>query len=420
MKNIKELEQYDAKLVERFIRYAKFETRSDSKSGLVPSTACQIEFQKMLAAEMKEIGFSDVYLDEGRGVLTASVPSTLSVDIPAIAFIAHVDTADFNAENVNPKIHDNYDGLDIVLNKGRDIVLSSTEFPSLKNYIGQTLITTSGDTLLGADDKAGVAEIMTACEYILNNKDIEHGDIKIVFGTDEEIGEGAERIDVKKLNAKFAFTMDGGPVGELEYESFNACEAKIFIKGKNIHPGSAKDTMINALKIANEIQNAMPEFDVPETTCNREGFIHLVRMEGVVDSAYLEYIIRDHDKNMFEAKKAYISRVVKYLNDKYENRISLELKDEYYNMGEIIKNDMTPVELANKAMENLGIEVITKPIRGGTDGSRLSFMGLPTPNIFAGGENFHGRYEFIAVESMIKAKNVIIEIVKLSKSYLDK
>jgi len=293
-------------------------------------------------------------------------------------------------------------------------ILSPKDFPNLKNYVGKTLITTDGTTLLGADDKAGVSEIVTAGAYLLAHPEIEHGKIRVAFGPDEEIGRGADLFDVEEFGCDFAYTMDGGPVGELEYESFNAAQAEITIQGKNVHPGTAKDTMVNALEIARQFQNALPEFEVPEHTSGREGFYHLMYANGVVEEAKLVYIIRDHDRTLFEAKKAYLQLVADRLNASLDsNRISIDMKDQYYNMAEIIEKDFRAVEVAQKAMENLSITPIIEPIRGGTDGSKISFMGLPTPNIFAGGENFHGRYEFVAVESMEKARDVIIEIAQL-------
>lgn len=403
------------KLIERFIEYAKKETRSDSSSTTVPSTANQTIFLKDLVVELEELGFEDVKLNAKNSFVTATIPATTNKKVPTIGFIAHIDTADFEAKNICPKIVKNYDGKDIILNEEEDIVLSVKDFPNLKNYIGKTLITTNGKTLLGADDKAGVAEIVTAAAYLLNHKEIEHGKIRVGFGPDEEIGRGADLFDVEDFACDFAYTMDGGPLGELKYESFNAAQALISIEGKNVHPGTAKDTMVNSMAIAREIQEAMPRYLVPEHTSNREGFFHLCSIEGTVEFTKLEYIIRDHNRELFEDKKAYIRRLVDRMNEKLDKkRISLDLKDEYYNMGEIIEKDFRCVELAKEAMLSLGIEPNIKAIRGGTDGSKISFMGLPTPNIFAGGENFHGRYEFVCVETMEKARDLIIEIVKIN------
>ena len=401
-------------LVDRFIRYVKKETRSDEASTTVPSTPSQTEFLKDLVEELVELGYQDVRLNPKNSFVTATIPATTTKEVPVVGFIAHVDTADFEARNVQPQFHENYDGEAIVLDKEGKFVLSPKDFPNLKNYVGKTLITTDGTTLLGADDKAGVSEIVTAGAYLLAHPEIEHGKIRVAFGPDEEIGRGADLFDVEEFGCDFAYTMDGGPVGELEYESFNAAQAEITIQGKNVHPGTAKDTMVNALEIARQFQNALPEFEVPEHTSGREGFYHLMYANGVVEEAKLVYIIRDHDLTLFEAKKAYLQLVADRLNASLDsNRISIDMKDQYYNMAEIIEKDFRAVEVAQKAMENLSITPIIEPIRGGTDGSKISFMGLPTPNIFAGGENFHGRYEFVAVESMEKARDVIIEIAQL-------
>ena len=401
-------------LIDRFIRYVKKETRSDEASTTVPSTPSQTEFLKDLVEELVELGYQEVRLNPKNSFVTATIPATTTKEVPVVGFIAHVDTADFEARNVQPQFHENYDGEAIVLDKEGKFVLSPKDFPNLKNYVGKTLITTDGTTLLGADDKAGVSEIVTAGAYLLAHPEIEHGKIRVAFGPDEEIGRGADLFDVEEFGCDFAYTMDGGPVGELEYESFNAAQAEITIQGKNVHPGTAKDTMVNALEIARQFQNALPEFEVPEHTSGREGFYHLMYANGVVEEAKLVYIIRDHDRKLFEAKKAYLQLVADRLNASLDsNRISIDMKDQYYNMAEIIEKDFRAVEVAQKAMENLSITPIIEPIRGGTDGSKISFMGLPTPNIFAGGENFHGRYEFVAVESMEKARDVIIEIAQL-------
>ena len=401
-------------LIDRFIRYVKKETRSDEASTTVPSTPSQTEFLKDLVEELVELGYQDVRLNPKNSFVTATIPATTTKEVPVVGFIAHVDTADFEARNVQPQFHENYDGEAIVLDKEGKFVLSPKDFPNLKNYVGKTLITTDGSTLLGADDKAGVSEIVTAGAYLLAHPEIEYGKIRVAFGPDEEIGRGADLFDVEEFGCDFAYTMDGGPVGELEYESFNAAQAEITIQGKNVHPGTAKDIMVNALEIARQFQNALPEFEVPEHTSGREGFYHLMYANGVVEEVKLVYIIRDHDRNLFEAKKAYLQLVADRLNASLDsNRISIDMKDQYYNMAEIIEKDFRAVEVAQKAMENLSITPIIEPIRGGTDGSKISFMGLPTPNIFAGGENFHGRYEFVAVESMEKARDVIIEIAQL-------
>lgn len=402
-------------LIPRFIRYVKTETRSDATSTTVPTTQSQVEFAKELAEELKEIGLSEVAYNDKNGYVTATVPSNIDKEVPTIGFIAHIDTADFNAENVQPQFHENYDGEAIVLNEAENIVLSPTDFPNMKNYLGQTLITTDGTTLLGSDDKSGVAEIVTAMEILVNDDSIKHGKIRVGFGPDEEIGIGADLFDVEEFNAEFAYTMDGGPVGELEFESFNAAAADITIQGKNVHPGTAKGKMVNAIKLAMAFDAQLPQDEVPEKTEGREGFYHLLSITGEEEKAALSYIIRDHDRNKFEDRKATIQKVAEDMNASLDSdRVQVSLKDQYYNMGEIIEKDMTPIELAQEAMESLGIKPNIKPIRGGTDGSKISFMGLPTPNIFAGGENFHGRYEFVAVESMEKATNVIVEIARLN------
>ena len=401
-------------LKDRFLRYVKFETRSDEKSETIPSTPTQLEFAKILAKELEEIGMENVYVNDACFV-NATLPGNVDKDVPVIGFIAHMDTADFNATNVNPKIVENYDGEDIVLNEAKDIVLSVEEFPNLKNYVGKTVITTDGTTLLGADDKAGIVEIVEAMKYLIEHPEIKHGTVKVAFGPDEEIGRGADNFNVEEFGADFAYTMDGGPIGELEYESFNAAGAVFKIKGKSVHPGTAKGKLINASLIAAEIVNSFPADEVPEKTEGYEGFYFLDKINSNCEEAELSYILRDHDREKFEAKKKFAANVAKKINEKYgKELVSVEIKDQYYNMGEIIKDHMNVVEIAKKAMENLGIKPVIEPIRGGTDGSKISFMGLPTPNIFAGGENFHGKYEFVALESMILATDVIVEIVKLN------
>ena len=401
-------------LKDRFLRYVKFETRSDEKSETIPSTPTQLEFAKILAKELEEIGMENVYVNDACFV-NATLPGNVDKEVPVIGFIAHMDTADFNATNVNPKIVENYDGEDIVLNEAKDIVLSVEEFPNLKNYVGKTMITTDGTTLLGADDKAGIVEIVEAMKYLIEHPEIKHGTVKVAFGPDEEIGRGADNFNVEEFGADFAYTMDGGPVGELEYESFNAAGAVFKIKGKSVHPGTAKGKLINASLIAAEVVNSFPADEVPEKTEGYEGFYFLDKINSNCEEAELSYILRDHDREKFEAKKKFAANVAKKINEKYgKELVSVEIKDQYYNMGEIIKDHMNVVEIAKKAMENLGIKPVIEPIRGGTDGSKISFMGLPTPNIFAGGENFHGKYEFVALESMILATDVIVKIVKLN------
>ena len=404
---------YDT-LKDRFLKYVKFETRSDEKSETIPSTPTQLEFAKILAKELEEIGMENVYVNDACFV-NATLPGNIDKDVPVIGFIAHMDTADLNANNVNPQVVENYDGKDIVLNEAKDIVLSVEEFPNLKNYVGKTVITTDGTTLLGADDKAGIVEIVEAMKYLIEHPEIKHGTVKVAFGPDEEIGRGADNFNVEEFGADFAYTMDGGPVGELEYESFNAAGAVFKIKGKSVHPGTAKGKLINASLIAAEVVNSFPADEVPEKTEGYEGFYFLDKINSNCEEAELSYILRDHDREKFEAKKKFAANVAKKINEKYgKELVSVEIKDQYYNMGEIIKDHMNVVEIAKKAMENLGIKPVIEPIRGGTDGSKISFMGLPTPNIFAGGENFHGKYEFVALESMILATDVIVEIVKLN------
>ncbi|UPQ85578.1 peptidase T [Ignavigranum ruoffiae] len=401
---------------ERLIRYAKINTRSDEASETIPSTSIQFDLLHLLVDELKQIGMSEVSLSSENAFVTATLPANTEEELPTIGFIAHVDTADFNSEQVNPQIVKNYQGPEIVLNQEQGIVMAESEFPNLKTYHGQTLITTDGTTLLGADDKAGIAEIMTAMEYFIQHPEIKHGKVRVAFGPDEEIGRGAEHFDAEGFAVDFAYTMDGGPVGELEYESFNAAAAKLQVTGKNIHPGTAKDKMINAITLLNQFISQLPEDEVPEKTEGRQGFYHVTEMSGTVDEAQLSMIIRDHDREIFEQRKTLVQEIVEGINQAYDKApIALELKDQYYNMAEVIKKDMRPVNLAEQAMKELEIEPLIKPIRGGTDGSVISFMGIPTPNIFAGGENMHGRYEFVAVESMVKATEVIIKIVSLNK-----
>ncbi|MBB2479010.1 peptidase T [Bacillus sp. APMAM] len=401
-------------IIERFTSYVKVDTQSNEESNTCPSTPGQMTLLNMLVEELKSIGMEEVTIDEN-GYVMASLPSNTDKDVPTIGFLAHVDTAtDFTGKNVKPQIVENYDGSDIVLNDDLHIVLSPKDFPSLEQYKGHTLVTTDGTTLLGADNKAGVTEIMTAMAYLIKHPEIKHGKVRVAFTPDEEIGRGPHKFDVSAFNAKFAYTVDGGPLGELEYESFNAAGAKITIKGNNIHPGSAKGKMINSLKIAMELQGKLPAEEAPEYTDGYDGFYHLLSMNGDVELTKLAYIIRDHDREKFNAKKVNLEKIVHELQDKYgKDNIILEMNDQYYNMKEKIEPVKEIVDIAYQAMKNLDIEPIIAPIRGGTDGSQLSYMGLPTPNIFTGGENFHGKYEYISVDNMIKATNVVIEIVKL-------
>ncbi len=406
-------EQFFQETQERLIRYAKINTRSDEASTSVPSTACQLDLLHLLVDELKAIGLQEVEFNPENAFVTATLPATSDKPVPTIGFIAHVDTADFNSENVQPRLIPNYDGQDIVLNQAQDIVMKVADFPSLSSYQGQTLIVTDGTTLLGADDKSGIAEIMTAMAYLAAHPEIEHGKVRVAFGPDEEIGRGADRFDVEHFGCDFAYTMDGGPVGELQYESFNAAGARLHFRGKNIHPGTAKGKMINAVQLLKDFLSALPEDQVPEKTDGRQGFIHPMEAQVTVDQGQLDLIIRDHDRQAFQAKKDLVQSIVDKMNAAYPVPVvSLEMKDQYYNMAEVIEQDMQSVELAKSAMEAIGIKPIIEPIRGGTDGSKISFMGLPTPNIFAGGENMHGRYEFVAVESMVKATQVIVGIIQ--------
>ncbi|MGX6980073.1 peptidase T [Vagococcus elongatus] len=406
-------------LVSRFLKYVKIDTRSDSASKTVPSTESQVAFGKMLVEELKEIGMSAVKYNDENGFVTAELPANTDKEgVRSIGFIAHMDTADFNSVGVNPQIVENYDGKsDISLDGEGKFKLTVKDFPNLANYEGQTLITTDGSTLLGADDKSGIAEIMSAMEYLLKTPEIKHGKIKVAFGPDEEIGVGADRFDVDDFAVDFAYTMDGGPVGELNYETFSAAQADITIQGMNVHPGTAKDTMINALQLAIDFHNLLPSEEVPEKTEGYEGFFHLMKLSGNVEEAELSYIIRDHDREKFEDKKKKTTAIQNELNAAFDQeRVKVNMYDQYYNMGEIIAKDMSIIELAKEAMVNTGITPKIEPVRGGTDGSKISYMGIPTPNIFAGGENMHGRFEFVAVESMEKATDVIVEIIRLNEA----
>jgi tripeptide aminopeptidase len=406
-------------VVDRFLKYVKFDTESDPNSGVTPSTPGQLVLAEELKKELTALGLEDISLDS-KGYLMATLPSNTDKKVPTIGFVAHMDTSpDLTGKNVNPRIEKNYDGKDIILNKEHNIVLSPNDFPELLKFVNQDLIVTDGTTLLGADDKAGVAEIITAMDYLKNHPEIEHGKIRICFTPDEEIGAGADYFDVEKFGAEWAYTMDGGELGELEYENFNAAGVKVSIQGRSVHPGYAKDKMINALVIANKLVSLIPESQRPEHTTKYEGFFHLMGMSGSVDAATVSFIIRDHDRNLFEAKKKLMTEAVEYLQKLYpSSTITLDIKDQYYNMREKVEPVKHIVDLAFNAMEELGITPIVKPIRGGTDGARLSFMGLPCPNIFAGGLNFHGRYEFIPIPSLEKATNVIIKIAELlAKQY---
>ena len=400
-------------IVERFIKYAKIDTQSDENNPQTPSTQKQFNLAKEVEREMIEMGLTDVSLDDNC-YLMATLPSNIDKEVPTIGFIAHFDTSpDMSGENVNPRIVKNYDGKDIVLNKELNIVSSPADFPELLKFVGEDIIVTDGTTLLGADDKAGIAEIMTAMEYLIAHPEIKHGKIRIGFTPDEEIGRGADKFDVEKFGADWAYTMDGSELGELEYENFNAAAAKISIQGRNVHPGYAKHKMINALHVANELVQMLPVNERPEFTEKYEGFFHLVGLNGTVDEASVSYIIRDHDRAIFENRKKQMEQAVAFLNARYDNRLKLEMRDQYYNMREKVEPVKHVIDVAYRAMEEVGIAPIVKPIRGGTDGARLSFMGLPCPNIFAGGMNFHGRHEFLPIKAMEKAAEVIVKIAEL-------
>ncbi|OEH53622.1 peptidase T [Oceanobacillus sp. E9] len=400
-------------LINRLITYAKIDTQSDDQSSTTPSTPGQWDLIHYLQNELKEIGMQEIEVDE-YGYLMATLPANTNNDIPTIGFLAHVDTAtDFTGKNVNPQIID-YNGGDIVLNETLQVILSTKEFPELLTYKGHTLITTDGTTLLGADNKAGIAEIMTAMQYLIQHPEIEHGTIRIAFTPDEEIGRGPHKFDVTRFNAKYAYTIDGGPLGELQYESFNAAAARITFTGNSVHPGTAKNKMINSGKIAAEFISKFPDQDSPEHTEGYEGFYHLISIEGDVEKTKVYYIIRDHDRNKFESRKATLQKFATDLQRKYgENAIQVEMEDQYYNMCEKIEPVKEIVDIASEAMKQLDIDPIIQPVRGGTDGSQLSYMGLPTPNIFTGGENFHGKYEYISVQNMEKSTKTIIGIAKL-------
>ncbi|MCL6294584.1 peptidase T [Jejuia spongiicola] len=402
-------------IIKRFIGYVTIDTESDPNSSTTPSTKKQWDLANKLFEELKVIGMQDVTIDENAYIM-ATLPSNVEHDTPTIGFISHFDTSpDFTGANVNPQIFENYHGGDILLNKEENIVLSPDYFDDLRQYIGQTLITTDGTTLLGADDKAGICEIVSAMEYLINHPEIKHGKIRVGFTPDEEIGRGAHKFDVEKFNADWAYTMDGSQIGELEYENFNAAGAKVKIKGKIVHPGYAKGKMINSMYIATEFINSLPRLETPEHTEGYEGFFHLHNINGDVDETILEYIIRDHDKSHFEARKEVMSKLANELNSQYGTEaIVVEIKDQYYNMKEKVEPVIHIVDIAEEAMKQLGIEPLIKAIRGGTDGSQLSYMGLPCPNIFAGGHNFHGRYEYVPVESMIKATEVICKIAEIA------
>ena len=401
------------KILDRFLRYVAVETTSDENGTTHPSSLKELDLSRMLVDEMKQMGIADASLDEN-GYVMGTIPSNLDHEVPVLGFIAHVDTApDASGKDIKPQIIPNYDGSDIPLKGVPGLALRVEDFPEMLDYKGQTLITTDGTTLLGADDKAGVAEIMTVAEFLLTHPDVKHGTIMIGFTPDEEIGCGVDFFDVAKFGADYAYTMDGGAVGELEYENFNAAGAKLHIQGCNIHPGYAKDKMLNAMYVGMELAAMLPVAQRPEYTCGYEGFFHLTGFNGTVEEANLSYIIRDHDRARFEQKKALMQEVVTFINKKYGDIVTLELRDQYYNMREMVEPHYHIIEKAVRAMEMAGVQPKVQPIRGGTDGARLSFMGLPCPNIFAGGHNFHGKLEFVPVESMEKAVEVIKNLVLL-------
>lgn len=401
-------------VVDRFLQYVKFDTQSDELTNMTPSTPGQMVFAQFLEKELTDLGLSDISLDEN-GYLMATLPGNVTPGtVPTIGFIAHLDTSpDMSGHNVSPRIVQNYDGGVIILNQDLNILLSPDEFPELKNYIGQDLIVTDGTTLLGADDKAGIAEIISAVAYLKEHPEIKHGDIRVAFNPDEEIGLGAHKFDVDKFGAQWAYTMDGGEVGELEYENFNAAVARVTFNGRNVHPGYAKHKMINSMRIANQFAIMLPRWETPEHTEDYEGFYHLVGMEGTVEKTVLTYIIRDHDRDRFERRKKEFEHLARKINHEYPGCCVLDIKDQYYNMREKIEPLMYIIDTAEQAMKNCNLTPKVVPIRGGTDGAQLSFKGLPCPNIFAGGLNFHGRYEYIPIPSMEKARDVIIEIARL-------
>ncbi|MDP0493890.1 MAG: peptidase T [Fusobacterium sp. JB021] len=402
-------------LLDKFLEYVKIDTTSKEENINCPSTDGQFILATVIKRDLKELGFEDIKLDS-HSYLTATLKKNTQKDIPTIGFIAHLDTApSFNGKGVNPRIIGDYNGEDIILNSEKDIIMSPKDFPELKKYIGQDLIVTDGTTLLGADDKAGVVEIITALKYLKSHPEIEHGDIRICFTPDEEIGRGADKFNVEGFNADFAYTVDGGELGELEYENFNAASVEIKITGKNIHPGTAKNKMLNSLLIAMEINNMLPVRQRPENTEKYEGFFLLNKLKGSVEETNMHYIIRDHSMEKFNNKKVLMKEIINFIENKYEGvRIDFDIKDSYYNMREKIEPEYHIIQLAKKAMEDVGVVPNIKPIRGGTDGARLSYMGLPCPNIFTGGHNFHGKYEYIPIQSMEKAVEVIISIIKNS------
>ncbi len=400
------------KLVDRFLKYVKYETTSDETTEVTPSTPTQMVFARALEQELHEMGMSDISLDDN-GYLYATLPGNCDKPVPTIGFIAHMDTApDMSGKDVKPRIVD-YQGGEVVLNAEQGIVLDPVQFPELNDYVGQQIIVTDGTTLLGADDKAGIAEILTAIEWLQEHPEVKHGDIRVGFNPDEEIGMGAHKFDVEKFGCQWAYTMDGGAVGELEFENFNAASAKVVFKGRNVHPGTAKDKMINSIRLANDFISMLSRWETPEHTEGYEGFFHMIGINGTVEETTLRYIIRDHDRKLFEQRKQEIEHLVRRMNAEYPDCVTVELKDQYYNMREQIEPVMHIIDIAKQAMERAGVVVKVQPIRGGTDGAQLSFKGLPCPNIFAGGMNMHGRYEYVPIPSMEKAMQTIIEICKI-------
>ncbi|WP_418288154.1 peptidase T [Limosilactobacillus oris] len=408
-------EQYEG-LLDRFLKYVKTETRSNPAATTVPSDPKETAFLKELAGEPEGLGLANVHINQQSSYLMATIPSNLDYQVPVLGLIAHVDTADFNAHNVNPQIVENYDGHSpIQLDGDGKYQLTVDEFPALRNYQGNTLITTDGSTLLGADDKSGVAEIITLAAYLVAHPEVKHGEIRIGLGPDEEIGTGADHFDVADFGADIAYTVDGGPLGELEYETFNAAQAEIEIEGKDVHTAVAKGTMVNAIQVAIDLHNSLPAHERAERTAGREGFFHLYKFTGTVDHATMTYIIRDHDRQSFEERKHLLKRIVTGLNTELgADRISMKLYDQYYNLKDALKGHMEMVELAKQAMENLGITPNIYPVRGGTDGSTISYLGLPTPNLFAGGENMHSRFEYVSLQTMERAVDVLLEIIRLN------
>jgi len=400
-------------VVDRFLQYVKFDTQSDEETNMTPSTPGQMVFAEFLEKELQKMGLENISLDEN-GYLMATLPANTEKKVPTVGFIAHLDTSpDMSGRHVNPRIIEKYDGEDIVLNSEQGIVLSPKEFPELNKYVGQALIVTDGTTLLGADDKAGIAEIITAVEYLQNHPEIKHGDIRIAFNPDEEIGQGAHKFDVELFGADFAYTMDGGEIGELEYENFNAASAKITFKGRNVHPGYAKHKMLNSMRVANQFIIMLPRWETPEHTEGYEGFYHLVGISGSVEETTLTYIVRDHDRDRFERRKKELEHLTRKINKEFPGCASIVIKDQYYNMREKIEPVRHITDIAEQAMRNADVTPVVVPIRGGTDGAQLSFKGLPCPNLFAGGLNFHGRFEFVPIPSMEKATQVIVQIAKL-------